>query len=98
LAQTRSRRDRLSRQLTARSRAGIAMAPALVLAGNLVGPALVLAWAGFTRTPWARLGLARPRHGWRMAVVTGSLGGVALRLVMTSVVMPLLSGPASGSP
>src|SRR5262252_4392598 len=91
-------RPRAPRELLDTGPLAIALVPAIVLTGNLVGPGLVLAWAAFTRTPWARLGLARPRHRWPAVVVAGTLGGVALRLVMMSLVMPLLAGQPSGSP
>jgi membrane protease YdiL (CAAX protease family) len=52
----------------------------------------VLIWASASRTPWRELGFARP-HSWPRTVVAGVLMGVALKLVMKAVVMPLLDAP-----
>jgi membrane protease YdiL (CAAX protease family) len=50
---------------------------------------LVLAWAKYTNLPWARLGFVRPRS-WAQTIIIGVVSGVALKLLMKAVVLPLL--------
>ncbi|HEV2748239.1 MAG TPA: CPBP family intramembrane glutamic endopeptidase [Allosphingosinicella sp.] len=50
---------------------------------------LVLAWAWRSRTPWRAIGYARPRS-WMGGLIVGLALGVALKLVMKALVMPLL--------
>ena len=68
-------------------------AMAVILAGNLVvaplSAVLVLVWAHRSRTPWREIGYVRPRH-WAASLGVGILFGVALKLAMKAVVMPLL--------
>jgi membrane protease YdiL (CAAX protease family) len=73
----------------------------ILLPGNAVGMGglmlpvsalLVLAWAALSRTAWRDLGLARPRS-WPLAIGGGIVIGVALKLVMKALVMPLLGAP-----
>ena len=69
------------------------LAIAVVVAGNLAGPIvgapLVLIWAAASGTPLRALGFARPRR-WTLTIVTGILLGVAFKLAMKAIVMPLL--------
>lgn len=69
----------------------------LILAGNLVvvplSAVLVLVWARLSDTPWRALGFAPPRS-WARVVIVGVPLGVALKLVMKALVMPLLAAPA----
>jgi len=69
---------------------------ALVLAASLVtaglGAVVVLAWAYASRTPWRALGFVRPRN-WALTVLWGVAVGIAFKLVMKSVVMPLIGAP-----
>src|SRR5262249_52735098 len=59
---------------------------------NGLGALLVLLWARASRTPWADLGFVRPRSWWRTTL--GGIGlGVAFKLVMKSLVMPLFGAP-----
>ena len=58
-----------------------------------VAAALVLLWAQLSHTPWRTLGFARPRS-WARVFALGIPLGVAFKLVMKAVVMPLLGGPA----
>jgi membrane protease YdiL (CAAX protease family) len=64
-----------------------------ILAGNaLVVPlsaALALLWAHRSGTPWRAIGLARPRS-WPGALALGALFGIAFKLAMKALVMPLL--------
>lgn len=59
---------------------------------TLLGTVLVLIWAGLSHTPWRELGFIRPKS-WIWTVAIGVVFGVALKLVMKAVVMPLLGGP-----
>ena len=65
---------------------------ALIVLGSVVpgGSALlVLLWRGLSRTPWRQLGFVRPRS-WARTIVLGLAVGAGFKLVMKSVVMPLL--------
>ena len=68
----------------------------VILAGSLlgapVGALLVLGWAALSGTPWRDLGFVRPRH-WALTVIGGVAAGVAFKLAMKSVVMPLIGAP-----
>lgn len=72
------------------------LAMLVVLAGNLVvlplSAVLALVWAHVSRTPWREIGYVRPRS-WARDLVVGIALGVALKLVMKTVVMPLLGAP-----
>ena len=48
----------------------------------------VLLWARATRTPWRALGFVRPAS-WPLTIAAGIAFGVALKIVMKSLVMPL---------
>jgi membrane protease YdiL (CAAX protease family) len=61
----------------------------ILLTSNIIGAALVIAWAWRSHTPWSELGFVRPRH-WGRTVVVGLLLGVAFKFFMKGVVMPLL--------
>src|SRR5688572_16611668 len=50
---------------------------------------LVLAWAWRSGTPWREIGFARPRS-WIAVLAGGILFGIAFKLVMKALVMPLL--------
>ena len=64
-----------------------------ILLGNLVvvplSAVLVLVWAKGSATPWRELGFVRPRN-WILSLSLGLLFGVAFKLVMKAIVMPLL--------
>ena len=74
------------------------VAVALVIAANLLvaplGSVLVLAWAKLSRTPWRELGFAQPRS-WVRVLLIGIAIGVILKLLLKTVVMPLLGLPKS---
>jgi uncharacterized protein len=84
--------DRFAADLRGFGPIGI-LAILVVLAGNLVlaplSAVLAIAWAKRSRTPLSAIGLARPAH-WGRTTVLGIVLGVALKLAMKSVVMPLL--------
>ena len=63
------------------------MTPMDVLTSPLTG-ILVLVWRAYSRTPWADLGYARPKH-WVGEALLGLVAGGVLKLVMKAVVMPL---------
>lgn len=69
----------------------------VILAGNLLlvplSALLVLLWARLSETPWRELGFVRPAS-WPRTVAIGLALGVALKLLMKAVVMPLLGAPA----
>jgi membrane protease YdiL (CAAX protease family) len=72
------------------------LAIVVVLAGSVVGPhlsaLLVLMWAHLSRTPWREIGYVRP-PSWARDLAFGVVAGVALKLVMKAIVMPLLGAP-----
>src|SRR5258705_9684444 len=62
---------------------------AATLVTPLLGAVLVLGWAWGSRTPWHEIGYARPKS-WIGSVVIGIAFGCALKLLLKSVVMPML--------
>ena len=58
---------------------------------------LVFIWARYSNTPLQDLGF-RPPPNWTVAIVAGLLLGISLKLVLKSVVMPLLGAPAINAP
>jgi hypothetical protein len=54
----------------------------------VIGAILVLVWARVTHTPLREVGLVRPRS-WARAVAVACLFGVAFKIVMKALVMPL---------
>ena len=67
-----------------------------VYLGNSVfvpfGAILVLIWAWRSRTPWSEIGFVLPER-WLRTVAMGIAFGVAFKLVMKALVMPLLGAP-----
>jgi membrane protease YdiL (CAAX protease family) len=65
----------------------------VIFSGSILGPplvaALVLVWAKWSETPWSEIGYVRPRS-WVWSTLGGAALGVALKLLMKAVVMPLL--------
>jgi uncharacterized protein len=65
----------------------------VILAGNLVlaplSTVLVLLWARRSRTPWHEIGYVRPPN-WMRSLIIGILFGSVFKLLMKSIVMPLL--------
>jgi uncharacterized protein len=64
-----------------------------ILAGNLlVAPlsaVLVLVWTRRSRTPWREIGYVRPAS-WTRDLIIGLGFGIAFKLLMKAIVMPLL--------
>ena len=69
------------------------LAMAVIVLGDVVvkplSAILVLLWAHRSRTPWREIGYVRPRS-WIGGLALGIVLGVAFKLVMKSLVMPLL--------
>jgi CAAX protease family protein len=65
----------------------------ILLAGNHpfvpLSGILVLVWARWSRTPWREIGYGRPRS-WAVSLGVGIAFGIAFKLLMKSIVMPLL--------
>jgi CAAX protease family protein len=84
--------DRIAAELRGFGPLGIA-AIVVIMAANVVtvlpAAALVLVWVWRSRTPWREIGYARPRS-WIVTVVGGIVLGVALKLALKAIVMPLL--------
>jgi CAAX protease family protein len=68
----------------------------VIVTGALVGPpvsaALILTWSYVSGMPWSRLGFVSPQS-WPVTVAGGIAFGVAFKLTMKAVVMPLLGAP-----
>jgi len=64
-----------------------------ILGGAALTPGLaailVLVWARLSRTPWREIGYVRPRS-WIGGLAAGVALGVAFKLLMKTIVMPLL--------
>jgi membrane protease YdiL (CAAX protease family) len=69
----------------------------IILAGNAIvlplSGLLVLLWARWSRTPWREIGYVRPRS-WTGGLAIGIVFGVAFKLLMKTIVMPLLGAAA----
>jgi CAAX protease family protein len=69
----------------------------VILAGNLLfvplSAVLVLVWARWSGTPWREIGYVRPAS-WGRDVAIGVVFGVAFKVAMKAVVMPLLGADA----
>ncbi len=87
--------DRLAAALRGFGPVGLLAIIVIFLGNALVVPLtalLVLAWAWRSRTPWRDIGLAAPRR-WLAAIVAGLAFGIAFKLIMKALVMPLLGAP-----
>lgn len=82
---------------------GLIAVVVIVLAGTTrfglyavpVGGLLTLLWVALSRTPLPEIGYAPPRN-WVAAIAIGIIFGVALKLLMKAVVLPLLgAGPSN---
>jgi membrane protease YdiL (CAAX protease family) len=90
--------DRLAAELRGFGPVGL-LAFLVVLGASLLpplAPILVLVWASRSHTPWREIGYVRPRS-WARTALGGILFGIALKLLMKSVVMPLLGAPPTNS-
>jgi membrane protease YdiL (CAAX protease family) len=84
--------DRFAANLRGFGPLGI-LAILVILAANLitvpVSAALVLIWVRLTGTPWSEIGYVRPKS-WVATAAVGIALGVTLKLLLKSVVQPLL--------
>jgi len=87
--------DKFAARLRGFSPIGI-LAILIILGGNFIiaplSAILVLIWVRISDTPWRDIGYVRPRS-WVKTIATGVASGVALKLVMKAMVMPLLGAP-----
>lgn len=87
--------DAFARALRGFGAVGV-LAMLVVIGGNFVLPplsaALALAWAARSGTPWRDLGYVRPRS-WPVTIAAGIVFGTTLKLLLKTVVMPLLGAP-----
>jgi membrane protease YdiL (CAAX protease family) len=84
--------DRLAERLRGYGPAGLLVTLLVLAASAVLGPlkaAPVLLWAWRSNTPWRELGFVRPAS-WVRTVAVSVILGVAFKLAMKSVVMPLL--------
>ena len=69
----------------------------ILLAGNYpvapLGAILVLVWVRWSRTPWREIGYVPPRS-WTRDLAVGIAFGIAFKLLMKAIVMPLFGAPA----
>jgi membrane protease YdiL (CAAX protease family) len=69
------------------------LAIVVIAAGNFLflplSALLVLAWARLSETPWREIGYVRPKT-WVATIAIGIVFGVAFKLLMKALVMPLL--------
>jgi membrane protease YdiL (CAAX protease family) len=77
------------------------MAIVVILAGNLLiaplSALLVLLWAWRSRTPWREIGYVQPRS-WIRIVIIGIAFGIAFKILMKAIVMPLLGADPINQP
>jgi membrane protease YdiL (CAAX protease family) len=84
--------DDLAQQLRGFGPTGLLAMFVILLGDALVKPLsaiLVLLWARRSRTPWREIGYVRPRS-WAGGIALGIVLGVAFKLLMKAIVMPLL--------
>jgi membrane protease YdiL (CAAX protease family) len=92
--EAQSRDQRLAAALRGFGPIGL-LAFLMIAAGQVVAPLsaiLVLVWVRLSRTPWREIGYVRPRS-WLRTAAFGIVFGVAFKLLMKAVVMPLLGAP-----
>ena len=69
------------------------LAIVVIFAGNAIvlplSAVLVLAWARLSGTPWSEIGYVRPAS-WTRSLAIGVVFGAAFKLLMKTIVMPLL--------
>ena len=68
----------------------------VTLVGNYpvapLGGILALLWVRWSRTPWQEIGFVRPRS-WSRDLAVGIAFGIAFKLLMKAIVMPLFGAP-----
>jgi CAAX protease family protein len=87
--------DHVAKRLRGFGPLGIA-AILVILAGNglfvPLSAILVLIWVWRSRTPWREIGYVRPLN-WAITLTVGIAFGIAFKLLMKAIVMPLLGAP-----
>jgi membrane protease YdiL (CAAX protease family) len=95
LTSTDSQTDDIARRLRGFGPVGI-LAALIILAGNAViaplSAVLVLVWARLSRTTWREIGFVRPKS-WIATLTVGIVLGIAFKVAMKAIVMPLLAAP-----
>lgn len=90
--------DGLARSLRGFGPLGVLSVLVILLVGNFpiapMGAILVLLWRRQSRTPWREIGYARP-ESWSATAVIGIAFGIALKLVLKTIAMPLLGASAT---
>ena len=89
------RTDPLAAQLRGFGPVGLAAILVITLGNAVFVPLtglLVLAWAWRSGTPWRDIGFSRPRS-WLVTILAGIAFGVAFKLAMKALVMPLFGAP-----
>lgn len=82
--------SRFAQRLRGLGPVGVVATLLILFAGTpWVSAILVLVWAQLSRTPLEDIGYVRPKS-WLTSTIVGIAFGVALKLVMKAVVMPLL--------
>lgn len=85
--------DPLAARLRGFGPIGLLAIAVILLVGNYpippLGALLVLAWARRSGTPWRDIGFVRPAS-WTRDLATGVVLGIAFKLLMKAIVMPLL--------
>jgi membrane protease YdiL (CAAX protease family) len=84
-----AQRERIAKALRGFGPFGLIAILLIIFAGNPASGVLVLVWAWASETPWRDIGYVRPTS-WIRSTVVGIVLGVALKLTLKSVVMPLL--------
>lgn len=83
---------------------GIMAIVIIIFSGNItsgiiaipVGAVLVLVWVRLARLPWSIIGYGRPKS-WSVTIAMGLVFGIAFKLLMKVIVMPLLGAPADNT-
>jgi CAAX protease family protein len=87
--------DRFAARLRGFGPLGILAILAILFGNGLFVPLsaiLVLVWAQLSHTPWRELGFVRPKS-WIRTVIIAIVFGVAFKILMKAVVMPLFGAP-----
>jgi len=89
--------DRVATALRGFGPLGILALLVILLAGNYpiapFGALLALVWVRWSRTPWREIGYVQP-NSWTQDLALGLACGIAFKLLMKAVVMPLFGAPA----
>jgi membrane protease YdiL (CAAX protease family) len=86
---------RLAERLRGFGPLGILAMVVILLVGNPIPPMgalLALAWVRWSRTPWREIGYVRPTS-WTRDLAVGLVIGIAFKLLMKAIVMPLFGAP-----